>query len=146
MDTRQFYFTNDKETVERFRSELRIIRRIAGWSMDDLARLLNVTRQTVYLMEHTPGRMSRVNYLAIRMLLLQEYEMYHKDILPMVVSVLIDRHDVTEQERQMIRDTVVTNCERLGTKAGSEAIAKSISQELKEVLDTMGMKGEYYAR
>jgi DNA-binding XRE family transcriptional regulator len=104
--------------------------------MDDLARLLNVTRQTIYNIEHIPGRMSTVCYLAIRMLIVQECQMYNEDLLPYAVSVLVDRHGITEPERQKIRDIVVENCQRLGTKRGTEEVAKSISQELEGIFDS----------
>lgn len=62
----------DKTTIERFRKNLPIFRKAVGWSGEYLAELLDVSRATIINIESKDGKMSVVQYLAIRALLNEE--------------------------------------------------------------------------
>lgn len=49
------------------------IRETLGWSREDLGRRLGVTRQTICNIESRGWKLTQIQYMAIRWLLLQEY-------------------------------------------------------------------------
>ena len=62
----------DDTTIELFRQDLPIIRAFAGWSLEDLAEMLDVSRTTATYLESKPGTMKSVHFYAINYLITHE--------------------------------------------------------------------------
>ena len=121
----------DKEAIERFRKDLYIMRTYVGWSAEQLAARLDVTRMTIANIEHNEYRMSTVQYLAIRYLLQQEIEANNNETLRKVFDVLLS-DDICEEQKQKIRDAL--NLARKKTrKKCCKAIGKLALQKIAEM-------------
>lgn len=59
--------TNDDITNERLQNALVLLRRLRGWTMQDLANRIGVTKQTISNMEHGKIQLTRSWYILIRM-------------------------------------------------------------------------------
>lgn len=116
----------DSKTIEQFRKALPTIRKVVGWSAEHLADLLDVSRVTIVNLENTEGKMSRIQYLAIRALLQEEVVTNHNHLLANVLTILIDRDNVPEKMKQELRDRIEHAAKSVGRKAGSAEIAKHV--------------------
>ncbi len=118
----------DKDTIERLRCELPIIRTIAGWSAKELADLLEVSRITIVNLENKKeGKMSVIQYLAIRKLFDEEIKENKNDQLQKAIDFLVDRDDVMESERESFREKCQAVAKKVGRRAGSAAIGKALA-------------------
>ena len=112
----------DSDTRERLRQDLPIIRGVAGWSSERLSELLDVSRATVVTLENTPGKMTVLQYLAVRALLSAEVSENGNELLGKIVSILVDQEDVPEEKRDRIRQQAAQAAKKVGRKAGSTAV------------------------
>ena len=125
------------DAVERLRRDLPTIRNIVGWSAEHLAELLGVSRVTVVNLENTENKMSKIQYLAIRALLQDEIEANNNVTLKSVLTVLVDRDNVSEKLKQELRDQVERAAKSVGRKAGSAAVAKSVGPIVERTIGEM---------
>lgn len=110
----------DSETL---RKNLPIIRAFAGWSTDDLAKMLGVSRQTIYNIE--TKKISTLQYLAISKLLDNEV-MYTNNFALREAMNILDGGG----RRNITKDQLVFTYERLkheiGNKRGMIALRDSL--------------------
>lgn len=120
----------DETTREKLRSNLYIIRIMAGWSADHFANLLGITRSTVSKLENTENKMSVIQYLAIRKLI--DEEIKDNDNLPLerTMNILVDRDNVPELIKDKFREDVKRIVRDVGRKAGSETIRDVVWTEM----------------
>lgn len=123
----------DKEIRERLRKDLPTIRSVAGWSAERLAELLDVSRVTVVNIENTEGKMTVMQYLAIRALLDAEAKENHNDTLARIVRILVDRDDIPEEKKDELRQQAAVAAKRVGRKAGSAAVGAETVKALKDM-------------
>ena len=89
---------------------LSAIRKIAGWTAEQLGEKIGVTKQTISNLENRKTTMTLTQYIAIRSVIDFEIHMNkeNKD-LPQVVEILLDRDEkYTDEEREKIRESVKT--------------------------------------
>ena len=82
-----------EEAIERLQVELPIIRKVAGWSQGDLAKLLNMSKQNVSNIEHRTIKLYIGNYIAIRYFydeLSNTKGPNEKEMMDHVIKVLVD--------------------------------------------------------
>lgn len=65
----------EKEDIEIFQHNLPAIRHLLGWSRNDLANSLGITRQQIYNFEIGKTKIKKFQYMAFRFLLDQGCEM-----------------------------------------------------------------------
>lgn len=89
---------------------LSAIRKIAGWTAEQLGEKIGVTKQTISNLENGKTPMTLTQYIAIRTVI--DYEIQtNKDntVLPQVVEVLLNRdEEYTDKERELISEHVKT--------------------------------------
>lgn len=94
-----------KQQVDLLQTNLSSIRKIAGWTLDELGEKIGVTKQTISNLETKKTNMTLTQYIAIRAVL--DYEIQNnKDnhLLGTVVSILLDKSkDLPDKQRKQIQ-------------------------------------------
>lgn len=105
---------NEKEKkqkqVQLLQQNLCSIRKIAGWTAEQLGEKIGVTKQTISNLENSKTQMNLTQYIAIRSILDYEIESNRDNIvLPQVINILVDKGTELEEENYSeIRETVDT--------------------------------------
>lgn len=84
--------------VGRLQKYLRTIRKVAGWTVEELGERIGVTKQTITNIENGKVRLTKTQYLAIRGVL--DFEISHNKentVLPLIVDILINGNSSNEQ-------------------------------------------------
>lgn len=87
--------------IEKLTQSLPSIRKIAGWSSEELGELIGVTKQTISNIETRKSKMSKTQYIAIRTII--DYEIAEhpeNELLANVVYILLDSDDTKENEEK----------------------------------------------
>lgn len=80
--------------ISRLQDNLAAIRRIAGWTAEQLGERIGVTKQTISNLENKKTPMTLTQYIAIRAVL--DYEIKNNPnnlVLPQVVDILLDKSE-----------------------------------------------------
>lgn len=86
----------EMKLIERFQKNLPRIRQSAGLSIKDLAQELDVSRQTVYELESGKRRMSKIQYLAIRFVLMTHGLEDEDTLTAKALDTLVDAPTIQE--------------------------------------------------
>ena len=77
--------------IEKLTVNLPAIRKVAGWSSEELGELIGVTKQTVSNIETRKSKMSKTQYIAIRAVIDCEIaENPDNELLPNIVNLLLN--------------------------------------------------------
>lgn len=127
---------NEKEKkqkqVQLLQQNLCSIRKIAGWTAEQLGEKIGVTKQTISNLENSKTPMSLTQYIAIRSIL--DYEIASNPdntVLPQVIDILVDKGAELEEENYSeIRETVDTVAASASTGKTGSALAKTFTSLL----------------
>ncbi len=121
---------NEKEKkqkqVQLLQQNLSSIRKIAGWTAEQLGEKIGVTKQTISNLENSKTPMTLTQYIAIRSVLDYEIEKNQDNtVLPQVIDILVDKGEKLDEENYSeIKETVdVVATSASGGKTG-ESLAK----------------------
>lgn len=92
---------NTETEIEKLTQSLPSIRKIAGWSSEELGELIGVTKQTISNIETHKSKMSKTQYIAIRTII--DYEIVEhpeNELLANVVNILLDSDDTPENKQK----------------------------------------------
>lgn len=118
------------DTLEKFRLDFYYIRKVIGWSLDDIANMLNMSRKGVINILTKEGKMTTVYYNAIMNLI--------DDVFPGVkhysssvrygtetelIHILLDCDSMEKRAVMALVDNIVAY---KGTKMGSKGISNEI--------------------
>lgn len=97
--------------IKKLQDNLSTIRKIAGWTAQDLGRKIGVTKQTISNLENQKTEMTLTQYIAIRTVL--DYEIENNkpnEVLPQVVHILLDVPDdeISVEDHKKITQAVTT--------------------------------------
>lgn len=97
--------------IKKLQQNLSSIRKIAGWTAQDLGNKIGVTKQTISNLENQKTEMTLTQYIAIRTII--DYEIQNNqsnEVLPKIVHVLLDVPDneVCDKDRETIKQAVAT--------------------------------------
>ena len=103
--------TFETSDIKKLQTNLCAIRKIAGWTAQELGTKIGVTKQTISNLENQKTEMTLTQYIAIRTVL--DYEMANNpanEVLPQVVHVLLDMPDenIDSENRQKIDHAIST--------------------------------------
>lgn len=90
---------NRQIQISHLQDNLAAIRKIAGWTAEELGEKIGVTKQTISNLENKKTPMNLTQYIAIRAIL--DYEIANnKDntVLPQVVTILLDKSDELDEK------------------------------------------------
>lgn len=91
----------DKE-IEKLQTNLQAIRKVAGWTTEELGEQIGVTKQTISNLENRKTTMTKTQYIALRTVI--DYEIAtntENSTLAQVVKALLnseDEENLTEEE------------------------------------------------
>lgn len=100
--------TTDRDIVN-LQDNLYALRRLAGWTAEDLGDLIGVTKQTIRNLEkrHNGATMSKTQYIAIRTML--DYEIADNPdnvALEQAVRILLDSEEMPEEQYEKAKNAV----------------------------------------
>ena len=89
---------------------LSAIRKIAGWTSEQLGEKIGVTKLTISNLENGKTQMTLTQYIALRSIIDFEIQTNKGNlVLPQVVEVLLNNYDeYTEEEREKVTENVKT--------------------------------------
>lgn len=101
----------EQNDIKKLQVNLSSIRKIAGWTAQDLGKKIGVTKQTISNLENQKTEMTLTQYIAIRTVL--DYEIENNksnEVLPQVVHILLDVPDeeISGEDRAKINQAVTT--------------------------------------
>lgn len=101
---------NRDSQVTRLQQNLAAIRKIAGWTAEQLADKIGVTKQTISNLETGKTPMNLTQYIAIRAILDYEIEANKENtVLPQAVTILVDAGDeLDEEDYSKVKDAINT--------------------------------------
>lgn len=113
-----------RKKVCRLQSSLSILRKAAGWSAEDLGKLLDVTRQTIVNLENGKNTMTKVQYLAIHSIFHSKEVNPEKrrELIEKLWDILVDSDELGDQELAQLKSTVNTATSKVGRRLGASAI------------------------
>lgn len=80
----------DESIISRFQKNLETIRKVTGWTSQELADEIGVTRQTISNLESGKSKMTKTQYLALRTVLNFEIIQNDNRSLATIVKSLVD--------------------------------------------------------
>lgn len=123
-----------QKIICRFQDSLSTLRKVAGWSAEDLGRQLDVTRQTIVNLETGRIKMTKIQYLAIRMAFQREIEKHENKTLAELLVLLVDSEGLDVEHRDQLKMTVDSAARRPGRRAGASMASKAAIEALAPVL------------
>lgn len=128
-----------EEQVRRLQENLQTIRKLAGWSIEDLGEKIGVTKQTISNLERGKTRLSLTQYIAIRAVLDYEAELRGADdILGKAVSILLDG-DTSMPDYSQTRAAIETVAAASAGGAEKKALAAAFGSLIGGTGIAMGM-------
>lgn len=114
-----------EQQIKRLQANLLSIRKIAGWTAQDLGDRIGVTKQTISNLETGKAKLTQTQYIAIRAVL--EYEIQtnkENTVLPQVIAILLNdgNEDIFDEEKEKEITSAVTTV--AATAAGGIAGAQ----------------------
>ena len=101
---------NKDSQVRLLQQNLAAIRKIAGWTAEQLADKIGVTKQTISNLETGKTPMNLTQYIAIRAILDHEIETNKENtVLPQIITILLDNGDeLTEEDYAKVKEVINT--------------------------------------
>lgn len=125
-----------QKQIQCLQDNLSSIRKIAGWTAEELGEQIGVTKQTISNLENKKTPMTLTQYIAIRSVI--DYEIAtnkENTILPQVVTILLDNYEALADEDY---DKVKEAAAAVSTSAASGAAAATLSAMLTGALTPIG--------
>lgn len=104
---------------------LSAIRKVAGWTAEQLGEKIGVTKQTISNLENGKTPLTLTQYIAIRSVIDFEIQTNKENnVLPQVVEVLLNRYEeYSDEEREQIFEKVKTVAATAAGGIGGAALA-----------------------
>ena len=121
----------DESKLVRLKKHLSVIRRVAGWTAEEMGEHIGVKRQTISSLEKNPNYpMTKTQYIAIRAVLYYKMEKEQNQTLRDLVDILIVKDDLSEEELEEVDKAVEKVSQKNGRAVNSAAIAMGLSAAL----------------
>ena len=108
--------TDETLEIKKLQRNLSSLRKLAGWTAEELGKKVGVTKQTVSNLENKRTSMSKIQYIAIRTIL--DYEAKSNENLARALHLVLDDKDSTADEH-------IANEEKVKTAAAATAAGVS---------------------
>ena len=107
--------------IEKLQNNLPSLRRLAGWTSEELGEKVGVTKQTISNLETGRTKMSKIQYIAIRAVL--DYEAQSNQNLAKALHLVIDDYNATKSEHKENEDKVKTVAAATAAGVNSSALS-----------------------
>ena len=109
------------------KKNLSVIRRVAGWTAEEMGERIGVKRQTISSLEKNPDYpMTKTQYIAIRAVLYYEMEKSQNQTLRDLVDILVVNDDLSTEKLEEVDKVSQKN----GRAVNSAAIVMGLSAAL----------------
>ena len=129
----------DDKKREAFQKNFTLIRKVIGWSEEELGEHLGVTRQTINNIEKGRSNLTKTQYIAIRAILnemIQESR-EENEMLIYVLEVLVDNPEkYTDEYKRNVLEKANLLAPAVIMKTSSK---KEVSKEFKTILEAIGV-------
>lgn len=123
-----------QEIINRFQDSLSTLRKVAGWSAENLGEILDVTRQTIVNLETGQTKMTKVQYLAFRATFQKEIQDSKNEMLAKLIFLLVDSDELDNENRTEVKKTVDSATSSIGRRAGASTASKAAISALAPVI------------
>lgn len=129
---KQSAYNPEQQLMFRLQDNLQVVRKIAGWTAQELGDAVGVTRQTISNLEKHRTPMTKTQYLALRTVINHEIETGDNQILGQVVRTLIDQP--VEEEMRAARENSGATCAS-DASAGKPSAMVSLSEATERIVE-----------
>lgn len=115
-----------EQQIKRLQANLLSIRKIAGWTAQDLGDRIGVTKQTISNLETGKAKLTQTQYIVIRAVLEYEIQTNKESIvLPQVISILLNdgNEDIFDEEKEITSAVTTVAATAAGGIAGVQLAA-----------------------
>ena len=121
----------DESKLVRMKKHLSVIRRVAGWTAEEMGEHIGVKRQTISSLEKNPNYpMTKTQYIAIRAVLYYKMEKEQNQTLRDLVDILIVKDDLSEEELKEVDKAVEEVSQKNGRAINSAAMTVGLTMAL----------------
>ena len=126
--------TTEEREIAELQSNLEMLRKLFGWTAEQLGNRLGVTKQTILNLEHGKPVMSKIQYIAIRSVMEAEAmsrEGEERENLLKVLSLVFNEDKtVTEEQREKALDAAKVISTATAAGAGTAATMSVLAGSL----------------
>ena len=112
--------TGESIEIKKLQHNLASLRKLAGWTAEDLGKKVGVTKQTVSNLENGRTSLSKTQYIAIRTVF--DYEARSNQNLARALHLVLDDRDATTDEHKANEDIVKTVAAAIAAGVSSAAV------------------------
>lgn len=128
------------DEIYRFQSNLLLMRRILGWSAEELGDHIGVTRQTINNLEAGRNKLNKAQYIALRAIF--DAEMINSpndtEILRYLLEILVDNPDMYSDE---FKGSLSAKATMLAPAIAAKITSRGdVSKELVGIITSMGIE------
>lgn len=102
--------------IPRMQISMSTLRKVAGWSAEELANMLDVTRQSIANLESGRVKMTKIQYIAFR-------SVFEEAKMGQILTAMIDDDKITDEDRKYAKKCVDDAVNSKGRRCGSMAAA-----------------------
>ena len=113
--------TNNTVEIEKLQQNLSSLRKLAGWTAEDLANKVGVTKQTISNLETGRTTMNKMQYIAFRSIL--DYKAKENPTLARALHLVLDDSKATKEEHKKNEDIVKAVAAATSAGVSSAAIS-----------------------
>ena len=126
-----------EHAISLLQQNLSVIRKVAGWTTEDLGNRIGVTKQTISNIENKKTKLTLTQYIAIRAVLDYEIQSSPDNVaLAQVVDILLNKDgEFSDEEEKKISDAVEIISSAAVGGAGTAALAATTAA----LLGTIGV-------
>ncbi len=126
--------TTEEREIAELQSNLEMLRKLFGWTAEQLGNRLGVTKQTILNLEHGKPVMSKIQYIAIRSVMETEAMIREgeerENLLKVLNLVFNEDKTVTEEQREKALDAAKVISTATAAGAGTAATMSVLAGSL----------------
>lgn len=122
----------EKLMIMRLQDNLSTIRKLAGWTTQELGDKIGVTKQTISNLENKKSTMTKLQYIGLRSILDMEAnsDSENADLLKMAMKKLLDE-ELTTEEQEEYEGKMAIAAAAIAGGADASAVKKQVIVEYK---------------
>lgn len=142
----------EEDEIKRFQEHIVLIRQLAGWTAEEFANKIGITRQTMSNIENNKSKLSKTQYIAMRFVLKEliaypyansskkkgkQKEEGTDDILAWVLEMIVDNpQNYSDKDREIVLQKAKMFAPALINNASTR---EEVSKDFLDILKTVGI-------
>ena len=128
---------NSEYSIKSLQENLTMMRKLYGWTMEQLGERIGVTKQTISNLEHGNPKMTKIQYIAIRTILeaeANEREQEEKENLLRMLRLVCDGNpNVSDKQRNEAIEAATVIASATASGVASASAIKMLSSSLASI-------------